>query len=90
MASFGSPLLERDEHGDRLAFELVGPADGRGFGHVGMDDERTFDFDRAQAVAGDVEHVVDAAHDPVVAVVVVAGVVAGEVLAGHLAPVTSL
>ena len=73
--------LERDEHGDGFALELVGPADGGGFGHVRMADERAFDLDRAQPMAGDVEHVVDAAHDPVVAVVVAAGVVAGQVLA---------
>src|SRR4029079_7332500 len=50
-------------------------------------DEGRFDLDRAEAVAADVDHVVDAAHDPVVAVVVLAGVVASEVVALELRPV---
>ena len=40
----------------------------RGLGDRGVGDQRAFDLHRAQAVAGDVEHVVDAAHDPEVAV----------------------
>jgi hypothetical protein len=35
-------------------------------------------------VAGDVDHVVDAAGDPVVAVLVAAAAVAGEVVAGNV------
>ena len=46
-----------------------------------MRDQRRFHLGRADAVAGDVEHVVDAAGDPVVAVLVAAAAVAGEVLA---------
>src|SRR3990172_4140755 len=38
-------------------------------------------------MARDVEHVVDPAHDPVVSIVVAAGVVAGEILVRHLAPI---
>ena len=41
-------------------------------------------------MAGDVEHVVDAAHDPVVAVLVAPGAVAGEVDARDVAPVLGL
>jgi hypothetical protein len=44
--------------------------------------QRALDLGGAQAVAGDVEHVIDAAGDPVVAILVAAGAVAGEVLAG--------
>ena len=50
-------------------------------------DQGALDLHRAQPVAGDVEHVVDAAHDPEVAVLVAAGAVAGEVDVRHLAPV---
>jgi hypothetical protein len=42
------------------------------------------DLGGAEAVAGDVEHVVDAPGDPVVAVLVAARAVAGEVVAGIL------
>src|SRR3990172_6386265 len=41
-------------------------------------------------MAGYVEHVIDPAHDPVVAVVVAAGVVAGQVMVRHLAPIDFL
>ncbi|MNM96270.1 hypothetical protein D3C81_1087390 [compost metagenome] len=44
--------------------------------------QRAFHFGSADAVAGDVDHVVDPAGDPVVAVLVAAGAVAGEVVAG--------
>ena len=58
-----------------------GIADHGGLGDSRMRDQRTLDFGRAEAVAGDVEHVVDAAGDPVVAILVAAAAVAGEVLA---------
>ena len=82
-------LLERDEHHQRLALELVGPADGRGFGDRRVRDERALDLGGADAVAGDVEHVVDAADDPEVAVFVAARAVAGEVLARRTSLSTS-
>ena len=46
-----------------------------------MRDQRAFDLGGAEPVAGDVDHVVDAAGDPVVAVLVAPAAVAGEVLA---------
>src|SRR3954465_15500170 len=48
-----------------------------------MGDDRRFDLRRRQAVAGDVDHVVDTAEDPEVAVLVLARGVADEV--GRLA-----
>ena len=66
---------------DALALDVVRIADDRGFRHLRVRDERRFDFRRAHAVAGDVDHVVDAAGDPVVAVLVAPAAVAGEVLA---------
>ena len=47
-----------------------------------MRDQRALDFGGAHAMAGDVDDVVDAAGDPVIAVGVAAAAVAGEVLAG--------
>ena len=46
------------------------------------DDECAFDFDGADTVAADVQHVIDAAGDPVIAVFIAAATVAGEVCAG--------
>ena len=64
------------------------PADHGGFGDARMRDQRGFDLHRAEAMAGDVQHVVDAAHDPVVAVGIAVGAVAGDVVAVlELAPV---
>ena len=84
------PRPKRDEHRNRFALEIVGPTHGRRFGHGRMADQRTFDFDRTQTMTGNIQHVVDAAHDPVVAVGVAACVVAGQILAGDLAPVDVL
>ena len=76
-------FAQRHERGDRLALELVRLSDDGGFGNRGMLDERRLHFHRADAVAGDVQHVVDAAEDPEVAVVVALGAVAGEVEVGR-------
>ncbi len=46
-----------------------------------MRDQRALDLGGAEAVAGDVEHVIDAAGDPVIAVLVAAAAVAGEIVA---------
>src|SRR6185369_16200459 len=73
--------------GDRLALELVGPSDDGRFRDGGMADQRAFHFHRAETMPGDVHDVVDAAHDPEVAVRVAPGAVAGEVRRFDLAPV---
>src|SRR4051794_21072264 len=52
-----------------------------------MADQGALDLHRREPVAGDVQDVVDAAHDPVVPLFVGAGPVAGEIAAGDLAPV---
>ena len=72
-------FAQRDERRDRLALELVRPADDRRLGDIGMLDERDLDFHRPDSMARDVQHIVDAAEHPEVAVVVALGAVAGEV-----------
>ena len=42
-------FLERHERGDRLALDLVRPADHRGLGDLRMIDQRALDFHRADA-----------------------------------------
>src|SRR5690606_11860527 len=66
------------------------PSNRRCFGHLGMADQRTLDFDRAETMAGDVDNIVDAAHDPEIAVLVDACIVAGEILMRYAAPVLLL
>ena len=82
--------LERDKGDDRLTFDFMGASDHGGFGHGVMADQRTLDFGGAEAVAGDVEHVIDAADDPEIAVLVPAGAVTGEIESGNFAPVSFL
>ena len=83
------PLLERDEGDERAALEIVGLADRGGLGDGRVAHERALDLGGADAVAGDVEHVVDAPDDPEVAVLVAPRAVAREVDAGQLRPSTS-
>ena len=54
-------------------------ADDSCLGDPRMRDQRGFDFHRAQPVPGDVEHVVDATHDPEVAVGIAMRAVARDV-----------
>ena len=82
--------LESDEGDEGLALELVGTANNGGFGDVLIGDQSAFDFSSADAVTGDVQHVVNAADDPKVSVFVLPATVAGEVVAGDFGPVNFL
>ena len=66
-----------------------GTADDGGFGDFRMRDQSALDFGRAEAMAGDIDDVVDAADDPKIAVVIAAAAVAGEVAACTSLPITS-
>ena len=71
--------LERHVRDDRLArLRVVAPAH-RGLRDLRVVDERALDLDRRDAVPGHVHHVVDAAEQPEVAVLVDPRAVAGEV-----------
>ncbi len=80
----GTCALQHHEGDDGFALDVVRTADHGGFRHQRVGDQRGFDLHRAQAVAGHVQHVVDASHDPEVAVVVAVRGVAGEVVAVQL------
>ena len=60
--------LERDVGVDALALDVVREADDGGLGHLQVGDQGAFDLGGADAMARDVDHVVDPAGDPVVAV----------------------
>ena len=64
---------------DAVAAQLVGQADDGGLGHGGVTDQAGLDLGGAEAIATDLEHVVDAADDPDIAVFIAAGGVAGEI-----------
>src|SRR5436190_7336446 len=55
-----------------------------------MADQCAFDFSSSNAMASDVEHIVNAADDPEIAVLVLPATVAGEVTALDLAPINFL
>ena len=65
-----------------LSLDVVRIADDRGFRHVRVSDEGALDFRRSHPVSCDVDDVVDAPGDPVIAVPIATRAVAGEVLAG--------
>src|SRR5471032_487087 len=79
----GAGLLQDYKGADRLTRRIVRAADNCCFGHQRVGHQGRFDFHRSHAVAGNVQHVIDAARDREVAGVLVAdGAVAGQV---HLA-----
>jgi len=49
--------------------------------------QRAFHLGRADTVTGNIHDVVDPPHDPVVAILVLPGVVTGQVFARHLLPI---
>ena len=70
-SSVGStPCFERHVGVDPLALDVVRVADDRRLGDRLVADQRALDLGGADPVAGDVDHVVDAAHQPEVAVLV--------------------
>ncbi len=80
-------LLQRDEATDGLAGYLMRLAHYCGFRHGRMFHQGRLDLHGAKTVAGNVHDVVDAAENPVVAVLVTPGSVTGEVCAGDARPV---
>ena len=81
LAAVAGLLAQDHERADRLAGVLVLGADDRGLGDLRVRDQRGLDLGGRQPVAGDVHDVVDPAEHPDVAVVVLLGAVAGEVVA---------
>mmetsp|Transcript_1801 Transcript_1801/g.5446 ORF Transcript_1801/g.5446 Transcript_1801/m.5446 type:complete len:469 (+) Transcript_1801:145-1551(+) len=75
-------LVERDVDVDALALDRVRVADHRRLRDVRVEHYGRLDLGRADPVARHVDHVVHAAGDPVVAVLIAAAAVAGEVEAG--------
>ena len=58
-------------------------ADHGRFSNFGVQHQRAFHFGSAHAVSGDIKHIVDASGDPVVAILIATGAVAGKVVAGE-------
>ena len=79
-------LLDPRSKGDKgingLTFDRVRHTDHGRFVDMGVRDQSRFDLRGTQAMAGDIDHVVEPPHDPVIAVLVTAGPVASIVAAG--------
>jgi hypothetical protein len=71
-------VLDGDKGVDGLARELVRHADDGRLGDGIVLDQRRLDLGRRQPVAANVDDVIDSAADPVEALVVTPGTVAGE------------
>lgn len=67
------------EAGDCLAFEIMRATDNGGLRDGWVSDEGGFDFRGSEAVAGDVEHIIEATDDPEVALFIAACAVASSV-----------
>ena len=78
---------ERHKHSHGLPLHVVRPTNRRCLRYRRMADQRAFNLDRREPVTGHVEHIVNAAHDPVIAISVLSGVVACQILPGHTRPV---
>src|SRR5687767_11528413 len=65
--------LDGDKRGQRLALDLVRTADHRSLGDLWMIDERALDLHRADPMAGNVQHIVYPAQQPVIALVILLG-----------------
>ena len=76
--------IEHREADRDLALEAVGDADHRAFGHIGMGRQHLFHAAGGEAMAGDVDDVVGAAHDVEVAVLVPVAGIGGLVVAGKV------
>src|SRR5207302_3208278 len=72
---------------DGLPGDRILAADNGGLGDLRVRDERGFDLRRRDAMPGDLHDVVDAAHEPEVAVLIATRSGAGEVLPRIAAPV---
>ena len=72
---------------DALSFDVVWVADHCGFRHLVVQYQRALDFSGAHAVTGDVDDIVNATGDPVIAIGVTTRTVAGEVIPGVRAEV---
>jgi hypothetical protein len=77
-------FLERHERGDGLALEVVVRPTTAASATAGWSTSALSTSIGADPVAGDVEHVVHAAEDPEVPVLIELGAVPGEVHVGHL------
>ena len=71
--------VEGDIHIDALPLDVVRHTHHRGLGHFRMRHHGTFDLGSTHAVTGHVQHVIHATGDPVVAILVAARTVTGEV-----------
>src|ERR1700687_1020006 len=86
VARYGSSF-QRHKATDSLSLELVRFAYDCSLGNARMMNQCAFNLHRAQAMARNVEDVIDPAHDPEIAVAVLTSAVSGEVTVRHLGPV---
>src|SRR5215510_14025103 len=79
-----------DEGLDVFSLDFVGTSDDRGFRNCRMTDECAFNISGANAMPGNVQHIVGAPYDGEVSIFIADGHVAGCVCVRNLTPVESI
>ena len=80
---------ESHEHGNRFAFRSSGRPTAAASATSGCEREH-FNFDRAQAMSRNIDHIIDASHDPVVSIVIVPALSPARYMPGTFDQYTSL
>src|SRR5215471_11650715 len=75
---------------DVFSFDFIGASDDRGFCNCRMTNQRALNIGGPNAMSGDIQHIVRAADDSEVSVVIADGHVACGVCVRNLAPIESV
>ncbi len=81
------PLPQNHKRMNGVALDLVRQADRGGFGDGGMRYQRRFDFGGSKPIARHLEHIVDTADHPEVAILILTGRITCRIEAGQARPV---
>src|SRR5215469_1918175 len=82
--------IEDNEGSKGLALEWVAHADDRSVGDKGVLGQNVLDLMRADALAGNAEHIIDATEEPVIAAGIAPSPIPGEIRAPKTAPVLAI
>jgi hypothetical protein len=77
-------LLQGDKGRDGLARQLIGYTDDSGLANRMMLDQGCFDLGSGQAMTADINYIINAATDPVEALVITSSAVTGELIQNHV------
>ena len=70
-----------------LSFEIIGSSHNSSFTDGWMTHQCAFHFNCAEPMSRNIDHVVDASHDPVVPIIILPGIVASQINPGDSRPI---